>query len=209
LLHVVQSLDSVAKVCLFVDGLDEFDGKHDELISLLNEMISKTSIKVCVASRFQVDHHFVHLQKREPQFTETLIKDVVGKASGVFLWVNLVVTSLIDGMQAGNRVSDLKRRLDLLPPDLDDLYDSILNTLEPLYLEHAAQYFNLVRAILEPPSAVVFYLADEMEPEDPTFALETLAAKDITSETMATRVDPLKRRLHSHCKGLVEIENSP
>lgn len=47
-----------------------------------------------------------------------LIGKVVTKASGVFLWVALVVASLISGMNYGDRVLDLQKRLDLLPSEL-------------------------------------------------------------------------------------------
>jgi len=37
--------------CLFIDGLDEFDGDHSDLNNLLKEVASAPHIKICVASR--------------------------------------------------------------------------------------------------------------------------------------------------------------
>ncbi|KAL8294857.1 hypothetical protein RB597_008297 [Gaeumannomyces tritici] len=39
------------RVCIFVDGLDEFDGDHWELIELFKLAISFTNVKACLASR--------------------------------------------------------------------------------------------------------------------------------------------------------------
>lgn len=163
------------KVCLFIDGLDEFAGDHNDLISLLQDLIQSRHIKMCVASRpwvvfedafkhkpslmlqdltfsdithfvtskFQGNTLFSQLRRREPKYADQLIENVVSKASGVFLWVHLVVASLLAGMGFGDRVSDLQKRLDYLPSDLERLYDRILQSLDPFYLEHAAQLFKL------------------------------------------------------------------
>jgi len=41
---------SGTKFCLFLDGLDEYEGDHDELIDLIRDL-TKLEIKLCVASR--------------------------------------------------------------------------------------------------------------------------------------------------------------
>lgn len=48
--HAVAEISSRAKVALFIDGLDEFDGDCKVLINLLRKCVSYP-IKVCVASR--------------------------------------------------------------------------------------------------------------------------------------------------------------
>jgi hypothetical protein len=35
-----------AKVCLFIDGLDEFEGDHEQLVSLIADMIQRERLKV-------------------------------------------------------------------------------------------------------------------------------------------------------------------
>lgn len=39
------------KVCLFVDGLDEFDGNHEMIIHFFREMSEKKGLKLCLSSR--------------------------------------------------------------------------------------------------------------------------------------------------------------
>lgn len=47
--HAVKKVN----ICLFIDGLDEFDGDHDEIIQLFTNIVrdGKQSIKVCLSSR--------------------------------------------------------------------------------------------------------------------------------------------------------------
>ena len=101
-------------------------------------------IQIYVSSSFKNHAGFTKLEKREPDFSRQLKDHIVEKASGVFLWVHLVVKSLLAGLLNGDRVSDLERRLDLLPPDLEHLYDKMLNSLDPFYYSHASQLFQLI-----------------------------------------------------------------
>jgi ABC-type iron transport system FetAB ATPase subunit len=39
------------RICLFIDGLDEYDGDHAQLVSVIRRMGASDSIKICVSSR--------------------------------------------------------------------------------------------------------------------------------------------------------------
>ena len=228
----VSQLD--ATVALFVDGLDEFHGKPDELISLFQDILNFPNVKICVASRpwvefqdafkhkpslmleyltyddiksfvtsrFHNEPVFVQLCRREEEFADQLIEDIVSKAAGVFLWVALVVSSLLAGMSFGDRVSDLKRRLNLLPPDLSKLYEKMLLSLDQFYLEHTAQLFSLVGASSVPMNLVLASFADE---DDPDFALRR-EIRPLSGDEIVLRMDTMRRRINSRSKGLLEVK---
>lgn len=230
--RLLSELASTSCVCLFIDGLDEFEGKQDELVLFLKQLMAKTPIKMCVSSRpwpvfedafqnkpslrvedltyhdiksfdtsnFQSDANFSRLKTREPQFAGELVDEIVWKASGVFLWVQLVVSSLLDGMRSEDRVADLRRRLDSLPPDIEDLYDKILDDLDPFYFEHAAQYFQMMKAWGGPPPALLVAFADESI----EFILE-LPLQNQLPEDLEIRIETMQRRVNSRCKGLLEV----
>ena len=221
-----------AKFCFFIDGLDEFDGDHTNLIRLIKDISPSSHIKLCVSSRpwvlfedafkhkpslmlqdltypdirhfidsaFNNKPEFVELEKREPEYASELLKDIAQKSSGVFLWVNLVVRSLLAGLVNGDRVSDLQRRLAFLPPDLENLYEKMLNSLDPFYLEHASQIFQHVRAANEPPSLLCLSFADE----EPEFILK-MKVRPLLEDEEFSRADIMRRRLNSRCKGLLEV----
>ena len=168
-----------------------------------------SDIKDYVTAEMTSDHGFELLQGTEPEYAQSLINNVVSKASGVFLWVTIVVKSLLAGMRQGDRVCDLQKQLDLLPPELEGLYERILNTLEPQYLEHAAQLFKLIAASKLPDSRVATptLLLLSFADEDVDLVLKRPVAPMGLSEAN-NRAETMRRRLKSRCKGFLEVERS-
>ncbi|KAF5601657.1 heterokaryon incompatibility protein het-E-1 [Fusarium subglutinans] len=231
--HAVKYVSSRAKLALFIDGLDEFDGDCSALISLVQECIA-SPIKVCVSSRpwtefenafreyprlkmqhltydditkyvvskFEANHQFARFRKLHPQFASTLSHSIADKASGVFLWVTIVVASLLAGMMAGDRVEDLENRLNLLPSEMDDLYGRMVETIDPLYREHAAQLFRLVSASKEPPSLRILWYADEVKFLDRAIDEDPSA---VPLEEVMGRLEDMRLRIVSRCRGLLEV----
>ncbi|RWA09188.1 hypothetical protein EKO27_g5905 [Xylaria grammica] len=180
--HAIANVQNVgAKIALFIDGLDEFEGKPEELITFLQNF---------------------NLRDQEEQYADALVESVVSVAQGVFLWVALVVSSLISGLSSGDRISDLKERLALLPPDLEGLYEKILLSLDPFYLEHAAQLFSLVAASREPMNVVVASFADEKAPD----VCLHHRIQEMSEADIQRCVDTMHRRLNSRTKGLLEVQ---
>ena len=224
-----------AKFFFFIDGLDEFEGDHTNLITLVKDISSSPNIKICVSSRpwvlfedefkhkpslmlqdltypdivhfidsaFHNKPEFVELEKREPKYASELLRDIAQKSAGVFLWVVLVVRSLLAGLVNGDRVSDLQRRLAFLPPDLENLYEKMLNSLDPFYLEHASQIFQNVRAAEEPPTLLCLSFADE----EPDFIIN-MKVQPLSEDEKFSRADIMRRRLNSRCKGLLEVDQA-
>jgi hypothetical protein len=88
-------------------------------------------------------HTFLaQLSKQHAKEMSLLINGVVVKARGVFLWVKLVVQSLLRGLSDYNRISDLRKRVEYLPEDLEELYDQMLGNSEPFYHEQASYLFQ-------------------------------------------------------------------
>ncbi|ODH49869.1 hypothetical protein GX48_03958 [Paracoccidioides brasiliensis] len=136
----------------------------------------------------------------EPQRAPKLVSDIVNKASGVFLWVYLVVRSLMDGLTNADRMDDLQRRLDQLPADLEQFFSHILTSLDSFYLKQASQLFRLALEAPKPLAVLTFSYLDE---SDPDFAIKgPIKAMSIEEETI--RCEEIERRLNSRCKGLLE-----
>lgn len=235
--RAIRLLSEDSKICIFIDGLDEFGNDHEELISMVHSLTEQHAhVKLCVASRpwnifqrtlghnanlrledltfddikifvqskFKADPGFDNLRQRYPSFADQLMDNIVVKASGVFLWVDLVVASLLAGMQLGDRIEDFQRRLDELPPELENLYEKILHSLDPFYLGHAAQYFTLVEAAGSPLTVLQFSFADE---ESPVSAIK-IEADSMSENELSLRIEAMKRRLNSRCKGFLEVDRS-
>ncbi|KAM0555868.1 hypothetical protein ACHAPJ_006269 [Fusarium lateritium] len=223
-----------AKLALFIDGLDEFDGDCNSLLATIKECVT-SPIKICISSRpwtefedafglcprlrmedltypdilnyiidkVEEDSQFKRLQRRQPEFADNLIQSVAEKASGVFLWVTIVVASLLAGMGSGDRIEDLEKRLDLLPVGIRELYERILESIDPIYLEHAAQLFKLMDAYTGTPSLMLLWYADEVRFLDKVISENP---KTVSREETLERLEDMRRRINSRCKGLLEVQ---
>lgn len=244
----IDYVSSVAKVCLFIDGLDEFEGEEDDLqglITWVKTLVETSPVKLCVASRpwqvfedalqdrphllmedfnfndiqkyvgrrFHDDPNFRSKRQMEPAVCDQLLDEIVTKSDGVFLWVHLVCSRLLQEMARGDLAGDLRRILDDLPVQMEKLYGHILDNLD--LKDHAAKYFMLLQAFLGRPDALIFSFADDIG-EDREFSLkmrnESLGPAEIRAELgteMQYRANELRKRLNSRCRGILCLSLEP
>lgn len=224
------------KLCLFIDGMDEYSGDHTDLIDMFLGFVKFPNLKLCVSSRPLLAFctafdelpglklqdltepdisRYVHdhlggggRNKRIGRYAmeaKALEEDIVAKAQGVFLWVKLVVRSLAKGISDYTRISDLRRRVDHLPGDLEALYAHMLaNVTDPSYHEQASQIFQIVQAVRRA-SAGGTTLLQLSWAEDEDFDLaETAPTRPITQDQVIERCEVMDARLKSICAGLLE-----
>lgn len=234
----IDYVSSKAKICLFIDGLDEFEGSkcdRQNLIAWVKKTTQTLPIKMCVASRpwrvfedaleqgphllmedfnsddirkyvsaqFLNNRYFEARKRIEAAPCDQLVNDVVAKAEGVFLWVRLVCTSLLEAMSEGEVMGRLKKILEDLPVEMEDLYDHILDNLELSHKDHAVQYLLLMQAYMGTPNALTFSLADEIR-EDSNFPFKMPRA-ELTDAELQFRGNELNKRLNSRCRGLLSL----
>ena len=227
-----------SKICFFIDGLDEFDGDHYELVNLVNEFAESPTIKLCVSSRpwFVFGDEFgqdaksmlkleeltrgdIELYTRDtltnhPRFrtlqksgsAEYLIQEIVDKARGVFLWVFLVLRSLLSGLTNADRLSDLERRLRALPSTLEDFFKKIFLSVEDIYRADSAKlfYYAIASAEVAPLPIMALSFLDE---EDPDYVFK-LRSHPMTFEEVVERQETMTRRVDARTKGLLEVTNT-
>ncbi|VUC24773.1 unnamed protein product [Clonostachys rosea] len=230
------------RLCLIIDGLDEYTGSCVDLIDLLvTETSSSPFVKLVVSSRpipvcvesfrgfpglrlqdltYDDIHSYVEdtlgrriIQQGYDQSAEyvQLLSDVSEKSSGVFLWVVLVVMSLIEGLMNGENPVELRQRLDQLPPDLEDLYMQMLEKIPPHYQQQASNIFNMVLQALEyescrnhsypvPALQVAFAEEDQQAP------LRGVT-EELDPDVRRRMCIDVERRIRSRCCGLLEVND--
>jgi hypothetical protein len=146
-----QQTDLPVQFCLFIDGLDEYSGDHHGLCQLVHGLSQTLGIKVCASSRpWNVfEEHFGSNPRSKIYIHELTLRDIrlyatselrrelrsgleedkqwivdqiTERAQGVFLWVFLVTRQLKDGFANHDSVSDLRKRLDSIPLDLEEFF---------------------------------------------------------------------------------------
>ncbi|THV43694.1 hypothetical protein BGAL_1083g00010 [Botrytis galanthina] len=180
---LVSQTEMPMKLCLFIDGLDEYQGVEIEIARLFEELIFSPDVKVCISSRPHIpfedafstcprlrlqdftlkdlnvyvkeclvqDKMMVSLAEREPEECQKLEQEIVSEAQGVFLWVVLVVRTLMDGLSKHDGISELQLRLKALPKDLDKLYEVMILKVNDIYKEETSRLFQMVNKATEEP----------------------------------------------------------
>ena len=220
------------RFCFFIDGLDEYAGRPDDLLEVLESIRAWTDIKLCVSSRpwnefldaFTCDPYLalqdltredIRLYVRDtlevnPRFglmrargseSQILVQEIVDKAHGVFLWVVLVVRSLLTGLRNADRISDLQKRLRHFPETLEEYFRQILDSIEPFYREQTAQSFTYALEAVEPLSLLTYSFLDEENLKIVLASTDNL----LTTDKIVIRKDDMQRRLNGRCKGLLEV----
>lgn len=232
-----QSLGEKHAFCFFIDGLDEFEETtqqdHKDIVELLYSWADTTpsNVKLCVSSReynvfmntFSSDTRLrlheltrgdmeVFIQDKlghlpNPFHRNELVIAIVEKAHGIFLWVALVTKSIRDQLENGATIFQMKRELDILPDEMDSLYEHILHSLNYTNRKRAYQTFRMLDEVKNYSKIFISLFAysflDEYEQES-EFAMKDDFKLRICVTAKHQRVEDAQKRLRGCCKGLVE-----
>ncbi len=115
----------------------------------------------------------------------------------------LVTQSLLNGLTDDNSISDLQRRIKLLPSDLEHFFQHMLEGIEEVYKPQTAQIFEMI-TIARNPLYVFLLQYLEQESCDPNYAVDAQGSH--RSEAGMIRVRKrLTKYFNARCKGLLEI----
>ncbi|KAI0377709.1 hypothetical protein F5Y04DRAFT_171563 [Hypomontagnella monticulosa] len=218
------------KLCIASRPWLVFEDAFRHRPSLRVEDLTLKDIEVFASDKLTENVMFSQLQEHDPKNARALIEEVTEKSSGVFLWVRLVIKSLLEGLQDGDTVDDLLARLYFIPRDLEELFQKILGDLDPSYFDQASQIFRTVRASHVPWGEISLEAApvtesaatkkttqsrDDWSPltlltlsfigEDPQRALSTKYGEPMSWDQQCYNAERMRRRLNSRCKGLLEV----
>ncbi|KAL9043644.1 MAG: hypothetical protein Q9214_003176, partial [Letrouitia sp. 1 TL-2023] len=181
---------------------DAFGQPSDPQLSL--EDLTRNDINNFVRSSLEENMRFRALSARDSR-SHDLVQETVEKAQSVFLWVVLVVKSLLTGLRNADRVSDLQRRLREFPATLEEYFHHMLASIDPFYRKQTAQAFKVALGADKPLYLLTYSFLDE---EDIDSILEA-PANQLNMESILIRQDDMRRRLNGRCKGLLEVIEVP
>lgn len=150
------------------------------------------------------------MYKGDERKASQIIQDIVKKASGVFLWVVLACRSVREGLAAYDYLPELRKRVDDLPEELDDLFKQMLGKQEPRYQAQGAKMLSLCYQNQRTTGAdgmptIGLALADECGFQTKSFTdCEYMDPSEIRAKCQA-----VEGRVRSRCCGLLEIHRPP
>ncbi|KAI0892495.1 prion-inhibition and propagation-domain-containing protein [Annulohypoxylon nitens] len=80
---------------------------------------------------------------RHPDESKSIMEYLVTKSSGVFLWVILACRSLLSGFADFDRIHELRQRVDELPPELEDLFQHMMNQINKRHREQGSRMLRI------------------------------------------------------------------
>ena len=203
IIRLIELLKSTlqVKICLSSRPWNEFekDFGQDKSKKLYMQDLTRGDIELYVRDILENDVGFQELKQRDSHCLD-LIQDVVDAAKGVFLWVFLVVRSLLEGLTNADRIVDLQRRLRLLPTDLNEYFERILFTVDNFYRKQTAQMFRVTLTAYDTLPSLCYWFIDQ---EDSSL-MERLEVGTLSNEVTSDRLKQIQKRLNACGKGLLE-----
>lgn len=144
------------RVCLFIDGLDELEGDHEAITMFLKKLVEDFGLKICVSSRpweafekafkgtralrlqdltredmrkyarLEFGKDEVMSRIGDDGERDKLIRMLVDRAKGAFLWITLVVRLLLERLEEADTIETLTTRSLELPEHLNALFSHTL-----------------------------------------------------------------------------------
>jgi hypothetical protein len=211
------------RVFLMVDGLDEYEDQHDAgLLELLLDCQHMAHVKICLASRPETailaklkDYPSLRLQDLNAQdietfvkgklvplgklVTEELMRDIVKRADGVFLWAALVTKSMESGALAHDDTKVLQARLESTPVELDALFEHLLSNVDKVHYETLSLcLFHLDKGSRIRRSTLIGSIALL------TATMSSSRGTDTGEGFLASCLET-SERIVAQCKGLIEV----
>jgi hypothetical protein len=201
------------KVCVSSRPSNVFHSIFENFPGLRLQDLTSEDIYWYARQKLYDNNEFQRLAMQEPGLASRLVSEIAEKADGVFLWVVLVVRSLLTGLRNRDRIEYLRQRLQGLPHDLEGMYKNMLRGIDDLYLDGTHKIFQIMRVArehrtnmgppteAEPLTLLSLYLA--VTPD-----LDLDVVKKYNEQRLLDISEHMQRQLTAHCGGLLEVRNS-
>lgn len=233
----LQSQDVMPKlrVCIFADGLDEFDDPDRDLedLAIILKSWTRPELKLCVSSReanafdsgFSKEQR-IRLQelteadiniyvrgriedgRTESRYSPSDLKSIAGRitsrSQGVFLWVRIVTQNARQGMVDCNSIAQLEEKVDHYPPELDDLFQSLLDSIHPSDWKDTQTLLAIIKTFNVIP--LKWFAHFDQYFKDKEFAIKMVDSQEFFDNDGWELLElETTRKLNSRSKGLLEI----
>lgn len=218
-------------VCIFLDGLDEFDEDEDcgKLLDIIDKLTSSkhnVPLKICVSSRPEPEFRrtlerfpklrLQDLTKHDMEICANdilqgapierlpeLVQIVLDKADGVFLWVHYALRSLIRGLRQHDDWNELELRLKALPSKIEELYHDMWRRLNEDRVIYREEAARYFHIVMQLESPSIFQV---MTASDPLLEENLLERQiPVMAQDLVRQCEKTEERLRTRCAGLLEI----
>jgi hypothetical protein len=175
---------------------------EDSTRKLYIHELTKSDIAKYTKDRLHQHRRWRLLASRTPR-AEGLVNTITEKSQGVFLWVFIVTKILRESLTNDDSFSDLQKRVETFPVDLEPFFKQILESVPTFYKEKMVKTLQIALAAKEPLHAVIYSFNDEAD-DGFNQGLDTLNP-EYDPEVVRARQEQVARRLNGRCRCLLEM----
>ncbi|PPQ85251.1 hypothetical protein CVT25_010024 [Psilocybe cyanescens] len=203
------------KICVSSRPWDVFQKAFRDIPALRLQDLTVNDMLQFVRGKLGEHKHIHQLMVTQPEAGAELVDVIVARADGVFLWVSLVVRTIVEKYQANHDLASVRRLVESLPKSLDDLFHYFLLAPTSNTRHKMSRIFQLIRArevvcdFTRDDDSNLLHVWEMALTDDGIAALDTGAPIQEISEN---RVYDLCRQtiadISEHCAGLVEVHQT-
>ncbi|KAK3643211.1 hypothetical protein LTR56_010358 [Elasticomyces elasticus] len=199
---------SSIKLCVSSRPWNAFTSAYGHLTDrqLVLQNHSQEGMRAYVQGMLEQDPRFARLSSVDPN-AQDLVTEIQERAQGVFLWVFLVVRSLLRGLTEADDIAMLQKRMRQLPTDLERFFQQILDSVDDVYQEYTARTLLIVLEAHQPLSMLAFWYLD-VDLEKPNYLLRLVIRPLADGDVDKARVI-VTSRLNKWCRDLLEVNWNP
>lgn len=218
-------LSSDIKFCVSSRPWNEFRNvwDQDSRRRLYLEELTENDIRIYVLTTLEGNAAFQEMQRESSgdrkKGCDELVHEIVGKARGVFLWVFLVVRSLLRGVSNADSIADLQNRVHELPSELEAYFKHFLNSIEDRYRAQSCQLFQIALAAQHHSMLLITYsflLYDNDSISNSNIGDSTCGDDDLIrmpdqpllDAALTARVTRTRKRINARCRDLLDVNNT-
>ena len=189
-------------------GSSSRKGSKPPMISM--DLLTRNDMKTFVDNAFRGCKAFDELRAINGPEANQLLKDLIRRANGVFVWLKVVVTALTASATLGSGITELRLMLDSLPPELSSLYKTIWGQIPDSARTQGATLLRLVEALhnLWSMEYTTAFLAHEYCLQPYAVGKDHPRGAANSADARAATKLSLKRKLAASTRGLLEVQDS-
>ncbi|KAF9478915.1 hypothetical protein BDN70DRAFT_921597 [Pholiota conissans] len=134
------------KVCVSSRPWGVFEEAFHNAPKLRLQDLTANDMMRFVYGKLNESQQLRQLMVADRQATADLISSIVERADGVFLWVTLAVRTVLEMYKPGDKLADVRQRLETLPRSLNELFHYLLFEANASSASSISRIFQLIRA---------------------------------------------------------------
>ena len=196
------------KLCVSSREENVFTEGFSQVRRLRLQDLNRIDLEAFVKERLTSHKLFSTLEYTEDTTQEKFVNQIADAADGVFLWATLVIITLRDGLDNNNKLSELQRKLDTSPSDINKLFGDLVAKIHESDRQQAARTFSMLSALRkysqdDRMALFAYSFLDDFD-NNSQLAYGLPIGPRISDQEIYQRLTRARKQLIGRCRGLVE-----